>query len=1199
MTHQSFPRLRRHLGALCCCLAAVQLGADPADARGAGPANLVMDASFEAPVGLWLAPAAPGSCCAGKELASAGSNGAAPDGAAVLAVQGWDPAGSVLLSPPIDLPADAYSATLDVRVAGTGDAPADVTVELALYDEAGKAKLASFGAAAAPGAAGKWATVYAAGVKVPGGARRGRLAVVVGGPQRGARVALDRLGLFAGSELGAASDNADFTWFEAEEIADGKAWKSVEHYPGWYADLPSGMKMLAGPDAVPEADNARAAREVAVRVAGPHRLWVRVMRTSASTRGVCTLALRQHGKVVASRELDSADPTLGPDFSWAWGSLDADLAAGPAEIVVTRPAGEASWVGRKLDLLALTNLTDYRPDAADFRPQGYVRFTNLGNAGQEPYCLWVFIRRMQPPVWYATPGIFSAAGFDGGHYVPPQRDKWLAPGDSTPWTKLSDHLVPAGNNVQFLATRASHNEGMPGAFRGRLEFAVGPERRVVRTVDIDQAAPRVLMTLPQDFQNEPEEILTATDYVRRGEAVAHSLGEPAGPPAKHLELEAHLLSSEGNDPRIVERELAIAKRLGFNAAFAPLAEPAKAVAFHEAHGLSTRFGLPGYQWGMFKANAAGEPCPGSPDLARIDESFKGEATRYAPIADKLARIKLADEPNVGYPHFTSCELCREQFRAALRARKLEPRDLGVESWEEVVPVAYTDRAKHPVLFYETGLFRLRTVAASFRALVDAKRRHLPAHVEAFVNYSPPLSWDHHGADPFLLHREGGLEMTWSEDWLGHGAGPQQASDTFAVMRAAGAGPEPQPMGAYGVGVSGGPLHQRMKLYTLLAAGVRTVNVYAYGPAYAGIDSWSTRYDIYPAVGGALREFARIDDALHGTTRRAADVAILYNRTAGIWAHATSTTEQDSRYTRWALSHAGYDADYVPEEDVVAGRLARYKVLYLNGPQLRRDAAEAIARWVRDDGGVLFGSAGAGSRDEHDRPMATLEAVFGARSADMKLEHDAGRPMFELRTLPVLDVLSAVPDSGAPGGSFNRLCVSETLSPAEGARVVLRDGSGRPAGVVTTHGKGRAVRVAAVPGIAYLNDAVRDKDYNPESYLPRAYRAELREFLTWPARLGGARPVATSDAPLLEVARYDAAGRAVLFVIDHGAEPRQLTLTLPDAARFTRARSARGRPVTLAKGNDGSLRVSLPLDVTDAVVLQEPADAAAAPGGKAR
>jgi len=1146
----------------------VLLSAASLDRADAGP-NLVPDASFEAPVAGWFSQAGKGSYFAGKEHVPG-----AAEGKAVLAIHGWEKSGSRILAPAFALSGDTWSATLDVRSFGTAPSAA---VELAFYDEKGEAKLASFGTLNLDDK-GEWRTLSAAGVKLSAPAARGRLAIVVSGPQKGARVEIDRLGLFAGSTLGAVSENADFAWFDAEELADGQAWKVVDHYTGWYGDLPVGMKMLAGFHTVPELENKEVAKTLTARLAGPHRLWARVMHTSAALRAKFTIALRQGGAVVASREIDSGDPALGPDFSWVFVPLDATLAAEPVEVVLTRPPGEASWVTRKLDLFALTNLLDYQPDPQDFRSPGFMRFTNL-TAGEEPLCLYAFVHRTGGPIYYVTPGILSAAGFSRAYVVPEDREKWLAAGKSSPWVKLSnDLLAGTRNNVQFVATRATHTEGFPkGRIRGRLEFAVGDDRRIVKSVEIDQEAPRLRMTLPHDFA-QAAEIRTALEYAQEAEAAVAKLPPLPGPVAQHLHLTTIVaLDARVDDPRVVEREIATIKRLGFNGTFEPLTDPKEAPGFYERHGLPPRLGTFTGLWYLIRNG-----CPHQPDLEKMEAMAKDVAERFGPAAEKLVRFKLADEPGgTPHEHFPACNVCREKFGSELRARGGQPQDFGVTTWEQVVPVAADAREKQPELFYETAMFRLRAFAEQLKASVEVKRRHFPATAKTFVNYSPPASWVTAGTDPFFAQRDV-LEMSWSEDWLGYGAGPQQASDTFAFLRAAGRG---QPIGAYAVPMAGGPLLQRIKWYELLAAGVRTIDAFAYGPIYAGGDSWSTQHELYPVLHEVLHEFGAIDEALHGTKRRKAEIAILYNRTAGIWAGAGSTPQQDACFTRWALSHGGYDADYLPEEDVIAGKLADYKVLYLGGPQLRRDAAGAIAEWVRA-GGVLFGSAGAGSKDEHDRPLATLNAVFGAESRDLKLEHDSGRPRYELRGLPVLDVLSPVDETDAPKVQLDQLCYREHLAPAPGATVILKRKAGETAGVLNHFGKGRAVRIAAAPGITYIHDAVSSRDYDPETYLPRDYRPELREFLTWPARVAGVTPVATSDAPLLEVTRYDAEDRAVIFIIDHSATRKRLTLTLPHAAQFGRAFSARGTPVDVKPRPDGALEIAFALDVTDAVVLTQ-------------
>lgn len=629
--------------------------------------NLAPDASFEAPAPPWFAEAGGASYFAGKERVPG-----AADGNFVLAVRGWDRSGSKVLSPVFPLTSEVYSGALRVRSFG---AVAGASVELALFDEKAGRRLASFGTTAVDGK-GAWSTLAGAGKGLSPRASKGRLAVVVSGPQQGARIEVDQVGLFAGPGLGPVTDNADFTWFEAETMADGKTWKAQKHYPDWYSDLPSGGTMLAGYDGVAENDNRPAAKTVAVRVPGPHRLWARLLRTDPVNHGTYTVMVRQKGKVVASREIDDGDPRLGPDHDWVWAPLDVTLAAGAAEVLLRRPSAETSWVGRKVDLVALTNLLDYTPRIEDFRPQGYLRFTNRSE-GQAPFCLWLFVRRHQPPVYFAVPGMLSTAGLSGSYYVPEDKEKWLGPGQASPWVRVSDFLLPGGgrNNVRLLATRKMHTDGfVSGRVRGGLEFAVGPERRVVKTIDVDQDAPQVLMTLPYDFVAEADQILTAADYLQRSEAVVDKIGTPKGRVARRLDLNVILDLQPGlDDPKVIGREIAVVKRLGFNGTYLPVAEPKAAVDFNIRHGLEQHFGI--FEEGLL---ATKNDCQNQPAREKIDAHAKDLAARYAPLLNQVERMKLADEPSgMPYAHFASCAFCKKKLVADLQAQGLAPKDLGV------------------------------------------------------------------------------------------------------------------------------------------------------------------------------------------------------------------------------------------------------------------------------------------------------------------------------------------------------------------------------------------------------------------------------------------------------------------------------------------------------------------------------------------
>jgi len=1161
------------LGAVC---------ADPSRPPAARVQNLVVDASFESPLPAWFAERSGTSYYAGKERVAD-----AADGRAVLAVEAWDRSGSTVLSGPIHLPGDeadsqVLSATVAVRsIGGAGDG----TFELALFDENGKKKLTSFGRIPLEGK-GTWQTVAKAGVPLGEPVATARLGLVLSGSHDGSRVEVDRIGLFCGSEIGPVADNDDLAVQEAEALADGTVWKIVEHYPNWYRGRPSGMKMLAGPHGIQPEQNNPVSCRLAVRHAGPHVLWVRFL--AGPYAGKFSVALRQNGTLCGQKEFCEDDPRFEHRYQWVWDSLPADLQAGEVDLVLTRPAKGTSWVTRKLDLFVLTNRPDYAPQVEHFRPQGYLRFTNR-SADLDPFCLWIWVRRHEGPKWYANPGVLSRAGLSESYYAPHDQTKWLAPGDSSPWVRISDYLLAAGarNNVQIIATRRMHTQGfVEGRSQGRLEFAVGPEHRVVKSFDVDQAAPRILLTLPCDMENRADEIKTALDYIQETEAAVAKLGPPKGRRAKWLNLAANLNLREGmDDPEALRRETDILKSLGFNQTYHLIAPPDEAVSFYERHGLLPRFGGGPRLW-----DAVEHGSQHHPDADTMRQRVEDFTQENRPILDRFVRCKLMDEPaGMSYESIADSQPCREKFVEWLRAQGLKPSQLGVSTWDEVAPVLPDESDAKPELFYYTGLFRLEAFATLAKACVRAKQNGLPDTMLTYVNYSPPTSggsWTARGTDLFFAHRQGGMEMIWTEDWLGYSLGPEHLSDTLALCRAAGR-PDERRLGAYCVG-QGTPTLMRMKYYTLVAGGVRDIESYDYGPWYAGIDSWGRRFDLYGAIRDCNFELGAIDPYLHGTQRRRTDVAILYNRTASIWGKKDNSCQLNGSFTHWALAHAGYDADFLAEEDVEAGELARYRVLYLDGPQLRRAAGEAVRRWV-ESGGVLFASAGAASRDQYNRPTDVLEKTFGARSRDFAAKATAGRPKYELRGLKALERLKPAEKSesarpSVPATELDQLCFQEYSEALPGAQVILVDGAGRAAGTVNQAGRGTAIRVAALPGISYAHEATQPP-YDPDSYLPQDFRADLRDFVAWPATLAGAARVAAAKSPVAEIVRYDGPDRAVVFVIDHAAKPAErFTFELSDAAEFTRAITASGNPAELQAGDHDSLTITLPLDVADAVVL---------------
>ena len=1137
-------------------------------------ANLIPDASFEAPVPVLFQ--GPGYYYYYLEKSKIDD---APDGTHVLDIRAWNEKGATILSQPLEFPTGTVTLTVSVRAL---NAKPDSKLAVALFDETGKREIARFGEIDLS-TAKKW-SVLSGQAPAPGG--KVILALVPSGSSEGAVLQLDQLGLFAGTTVGSANNTVDWQQLEGESLVNGTSWKTRKGSWGWYHGVVSAGEMLDGSTPIDEGAELSVSKELSVNYPGEHTLWIRTL-VHENHSGSFTVDLQQDNQEVASRTInskeDAAGIATGPLGSWTWLPVIANLKAGKVTVRLTRPEISTSHVAREIDMVLLTNLPNYTPDETQLRPRVYVRWSNTGQG--EGYSL-------KTETDGPTSGNLGSTGFTRMHRASAMNA--IAPGQRTPWSDVTPFLKPQRgvNKLRFYAMR--NDDLVAGPIKGTLDFALGEDKKIIRTVQIDQTAPRILTALNDDMARPDSKILTAYDYLEKEQAaVAKAKAEStvvkagtSGQRAQYLDLGTTFYLNPGDDDeRLIAAELKNLTDLGFNgltfvSSARAIRDPEALGAFYRAHGLKESFGSMFYTWYAWINGDKAQP-----DLVSLEQRYKEFAETSAAYLPKLKRLIIADEPyGVAYDALVKSTVAQEKFRQFLQERNVTLQDINATAWDQVLPMTEEEKEANPKLFYYNGLFRLKIAADVAKANVAAKKKFLPDTLKTTVNYSPPYThtWTEQGIDPFLMHRDGGLEMGCAEDWHGYSASPQYTSDTYALLRAAGQG---QPLMGYMVVQYHSPLLKRIKYYAMIAAGARQICVYGYGPDYIGIDAWSGKHEYYPVLHEVQFELGNIDEALHDTQRRPTKIAILYNRTGAIWSGKNSSAEQDSRNTLWALSHAGYDSDFIPEEDIIAGKLDQYKVLYMGGIHLRQDVSQKIADWVKR-GGVLFGSAGAASKNEFNEPQSTLEEIFGAKSIDAKMEQNAGRPQYELRNLKVLDTLKSA-DSQTSAVAFDQLCISETLEPQAGVTTLFTNETGKVMGTLNKVGRGVALRVAALPGLAYINHAVRDKTYNSDTYAPRGYDPETRDFLSLPARLANVPYVAKSNLESGEVTRYDAPGRSVLFVVNFGAEVKEdFSMLVPDATWAKKATCADGAKVRLTKEADGLTRVSFPLNVAGAVVLEE-------------
>src|SRR6266849_1764247 len=128
-----------------------------------------------------------------------------------------------------------------------------------------------------------------------------------------------------------------------------------------------------------------------------------------------------------------------------------------------------------------------------------------------------------------------------------------------------------------------------------------------------------------------------------------------------------------------------------------------------------------------------------------------------------------------------------------------------------------------------------------------------------------------------------------------------------------------------------------------------------------------------------RQLASSEHIIAPGVPRKTRLALLYSISADLWQPWGYIHMLERRATYLALVHDQYLVDMLTEEDIAAGRLKDYDVLYAVDPNISPRTTTAIERWVQD-GGYLFGACGASSRDEFNEPAPGLARVFGIEPA---------------------------------------------------------------------------------------------------------------------------------------------------------------------------------------------------------------------------
>jgi hypothetical protein len=360
--------------------------------------------------------------------------------------------------------------------------------------------------------------------------------------------------------------------------------------------------------------------------------------------------------------------------------------------------------------------------------------------------------------------------------------------------------------------------------------------------------------------------------------------------------------------------------------------------------------------------------------------------------------------------------------------------------------------------------------------IRMKTETLPSDHSFFNAWGPPAcGMGYRGLDLFEIGAQEAVDVLSAEDWLGlnHMYGPSttwtgaMAFGYLSAILRSGIGDRSVALRALITPSDDGYL--RLKAYSALGQGAKSFFFWTFGPTYIGTENyWSDLRSEYEGIAKCTRALEKAEPILSGAKLVRDPVAILYSVSHDLWHTDDPASFVENRLTWVALRHLGVQPDFLREEDVEAGRLKDYKVLYITGQCVTRKASQKIDDWVKA-GGVVYLCAGAATRDEFYEPyLAPFAAAVWPADATKKMIKQTGHQFNERVDLPTIKPITTVAIAPASRPTPVRLPVLGIRLDVRGSsrRNEARFADGAQASQTASHGAGKVVAVGFMPGLAY-------------------------------------------------------------------------------------------------------------------------------------
>lgn len=781
-----------------------------------------------------------------------------------------------------------------------------------------------------------------------------------------------------------------------------------------------------------------------------------------------------------------------------------------------------------LALCAAPNL----PSASAAGDGVFARFKLLQPSGTNYYVQLSGYIHVSP--WYLPQAVWPVdANKNASARVPSgQFTDWF---DIKQWAgkKLHGRMNRSGGIAEFPNVGVTFVTGVTGTpYRVEIELATAPnDKSVVKRFEETFAGNATSFLVSPNLAKDAPELETLGQMNDRHLRWAREVtgGKRVSP--KQLILQASFYGGTVKDAEVLWL-------LGFNLV------GNQTPAMHEKY---PALRMPaGHQWVNF-----------GPELTRedVEKQIRDAAEKTKP-SDTMNLFGFSDEI-VCRPPIGTNALAIAHFHEWLAQQKIPPQDLGVSSLNEVVPietpVLLKERQQQNAkaanrVFYYTSRFRQESATQRLRWLTESFHRYAAtnAFTSTLVADHPYFSGTGLGMgmkmqntawggwplalDWFGLARNHAVDVAGIEDWMGlqymYGPsytweGPQLMGFQASIFRSGSDGSMP----IIAWITPSNDTNFLLKATSALAEGAKHLFFWTYGPTCTSTENyWSDLRGAYVGFARYARQLAAAEPILATGTTRTTRVALLYSISSDYWQPFGYIHMLERRATYLALVHDQYLVDMLTEDDIAAGRLKNYDVLYVTDADISSQASSAIEKWVQD-GGWLYGACGAGSRNEFDEASPGLSRAFGIEPT-IQSEVQPGRYHIRgaLNDLSYTDeiTLPAKTELGEPV-TFGVLGVKTSFKRTT-ARVAGTFKNGEPAVVINDFGKGKAAYIGACPGLAYLKEA----HFIPRE-LKEKYPATERGFIVSFATARGVPRLVELSSPVVEAGVYDSPNGSALVL----------------------------------------------------------------------